>query len=69
MRLERDIDVSGSSGIFDWTFVSNLITNAMVLSPTRIRYAAHPDLALETGNLLTTTDVIKLLSLDGGRML
>ena len=54
IRLERDIDISGSSGIFDWTFVSNLITNATVLSPTRIRYVAHLDLALETGYLLTT---------------
>lgn len=54
VRLERDIDVSGSSALSDWTFVSNHITNGKVLSPTRIRYVGHLDLLLETGFLLTT---------------
>ena len=56
IRLERNVDVSGSSGFYDWTFVSFLTTNATVLSPTRIGYIAHLDLVLETGYLLTTVE-------------
>lgn len=54
MRLERIIDISGSSGIYDWTFIGRTTIDATMLSARRIDYTAHLELTVETGFVLTT---------------